>query len=116
MDGPAEETGPRDRVEGLIISQDINLSLYAGDGSGGAMTGEMMEINNPIVDCLFGFAILLKKQKQLWSAPHGLSPISRTAWVAPLAEGPSRRATRKVQGPALTQSLPRAWLGALTGQ
>lgn len=34
---------PRDRVEGLTISQDINLRLYAGDGSGGAMTGEMMK-------------------------------------------------------------------------
>lgn len=80
------------------------------------MTEEMMKEIILLLIVYLGFAILLKKQRQLCSAPHGLSPISRTAWAVPLAEGESKKASRRCSLPALTQFSPHCVLLAKPSQ
>ena len=58
-----------------------------------------------------GFAILLKKQRQLCSAPRGLSPISRTAWACPSGRGGVQESEQKVQGPLTDTEPSQGWAG-----
>ena len=65
------------------------------------MTEEMMKEIILLLIVYISFAILLKKQRQLCSAPHGLSPISRTAWACPPGRGGVQESEQKVQAPRI---------------